>query len=302
MKVEYQLFLYLTVFFFVAAVIYGIFAGADEPAGVVAIALTGGLSLIVGSFLWFSARRLEQTRPEDNVDAEVSDGAGELGFFSPGSYWPICIAGSAAVFAIATAFMLIWLMVVAGFPGDDHLRPALRVPPGPRRPLSSAEHVASATRGEVAPPGSHLVRTRRIRSDPSSPRSLGSSVSHFCTGAPDARVGHGVPTEYHDRSAPAARSSVCCFGISRVVSTPTRAAPPRPARSPSCPAWCRQSQRRLRPLRPAASGRQPSETCRRSSRTRPDADGFTSGSDLAVPQNTRAATLPVGEWRLCGAN
>ena len=114
MKVEYRLFLFLALFFFGAAILYGVFAGRDEPAGVVAIALTGGLALIVGSFLWFSARRLEQVRPEDNLDAEVSDGAGDLGFFSPGSYWPICIAGSAAVTAIATAFMLIWLMIFAG--------------------------------------------------------------------------------------------------------------------------------------------------------------------------------------------
>ncbi len=114
MKVEYRLFLWLAAFFFLAAVIYGVFAGADEPAGVVAIALTGGLSLIVGSFLWFSARRLQQIRPEDNVTAEVSDGAGELGFFSPGSYWPICIAGSAAVFAVGTAFFQVWLMLLTG--------------------------------------------------------------------------------------------------------------------------------------------------------------------------------------------
>ena len=112
MKVEYRLFLWLAVFFFVAALIYGIFAGADEPVGVVGIALTGGLSLIVGSFLWFSGRRLQQERPEDNLDAEVSDGAGELGFFSPGSYWPICIAGSAAVFAVGTAFLQVWLMII----------------------------------------------------------------------------------------------------------------------------------------------------------------------------------------------
>jgi hypothetical protein len=114
MKVEARLFLFLAAFFFGAAVLYGIFAGADEPAGVVAIGLTGGLSLIIGSFLEFSGRRLQQIRPEDNLSAEVSDGAGEMGFFSPGSYWPICIAGSAAVFAIATAFLLSWLMIIAG--------------------------------------------------------------------------------------------------------------------------------------------------------------------------------------------
>ncbi|MEO5834289.1 MAG: cytochrome c oxidase subunit 4 [Nakamurella sp.] len=112
MKVEYRLFLLLAVFFFGIAVVYAIFAGADEPVGVVGFGLTGGLSLIVGSFLWFSARRLQQIRPEDNVEAEVSDGAGELGFFSPGSYWPICIAGSAAVFAVGTAFLQVWLMLL----------------------------------------------------------------------------------------------------------------------------------------------------------------------------------------------
>jgi len=113
MSVEYRLFIWLAAFFFAAAVIYGIFAGGDEPAGVIAIGLTGGLALIVGTFLWFAGRRLEQVRPEDNVDAEVADGAGELGFFSPGSYWPLVLAGTAAVFAIATAFLLVWMMVIA---------------------------------------------------------------------------------------------------------------------------------------------------------------------------------------------
>ncbi len=114
MKVEYKLFLYLAVFFFVTAALYAVFAGRREPVGVVAIALTGGLALIIGSFLWFSGRRLQQIRPEDNISAEVSDGAGDLGFFSPGSYWPICIAGSAAVLAIATAFLMSWLMIIGG--------------------------------------------------------------------------------------------------------------------------------------------------------------------------------------------
>ncbi len=113
MKVEYRLFIILAGFFLIAAVIYGIFAGADEPAGVVAIGLTGGLALIVGSFLWFSSRRLQQIRPEDNINADVADGAGELGFFSPGSYWPITLAGTAAVLAIATAFLYVWLMIIA---------------------------------------------------------------------------------------------------------------------------------------------------------------------------------------------
>jgi hypothetical protein len=113
MKIEYRLFLGLTVFFFVAAGIYGFVAGERDPAGTVALALSGGLSLIVASFLWFSGRRLQHVRPEDDLHAEVSDGAGEIGFFSPGSYWPFTLAGAAAVMAIATAFLLVWMMVIA---------------------------------------------------------------------------------------------------------------------------------------------------------------------------------------------
>ena len=41
-----------------------------------------GLALITGTFFRFVARRLD-TRPEDYEDAEIIDGAGELGFYSP---------------------------------------------------------------------------------------------------------------------------------------------------------------------------------------------------------------------------
>jgi hypothetical protein len=112
MRVEAWIFLALTVFFFFAAILYGIFAGAVEPVGVVALALTGGLSLIIGTFLMFSARRLDRARPEDDDNADVADGAGEMGFFSPGSYWPFMMALSAAATAVATAFLLVWLMII----------------------------------------------------------------------------------------------------------------------------------------------------------------------------------------------
>ncbi|WP_026421446.1 cytochrome c oxidase subunit 4 [Actinokineospora inagensis] len=110
MKVEARLFDITTGFFFLAAIVYGVWAG--EPVGTVGLILTGGLSLIVGSYFHFVSRRLEQ-RPEDNPDAEVSDGAGELGFFSPGSYWPVGLAASAAMAGFAMAFWQIWLLVIA---------------------------------------------------------------------------------------------------------------------------------------------------------------------------------------------
>lgn len=118
MKVEGRIFLGIAAFAFVMAVLYGLWAkyGAFdhriEPVGLVALLLTGGLCLIIGTFFEFVARRLERPRPEDNPKAEVSDGAGEVGFFSPGSYWPVTMAMAAAVVAVAMAFWLVWLLVV----------------------------------------------------------------------------------------------------------------------------------------------------------------------------------------------
>jgi hypothetical protein len=110
MKVEARIFDLITVFSFLVAVVYGVWS--KEPVGIVALALTGGLALIVGTYFRFVSRRIEQ-RPEDNPNAEISDGAGDLGFFSPGSYWPIALAASAATAGVAMAFWHIWLLVIA---------------------------------------------------------------------------------------------------------------------------------------------------------------------------------------------
>jgi hypothetical protein len=129
MKVEARLFDVTTAFFFLAAIVYGFWS--KEPVGIVGLILTGGLSLIIGSYFHFVARRVEK-RPEDNPDAEISDGAGEVGFFSAGSYWPVAIAASGGVAAVSLAFWQIWLLViglvlvlasVAGLVFEYHTRP-----------------------------------------------------------------------------------------------------------------------------------------------------------------------------------
>ncbi|MEU5842809.1 cytochrome c oxidase subunit 4 [Rhodococcus sp. NPDC047139] len=116
MKIEAKLFEVVTVFFVLVAIVYGTFTGLSERgiewAGLTAIVLSAGLTLIVGTYFRFVARRLD-TRPEDYEDAEISDGAGDLGFFSAGSYWPILLAGAAAFAAISLAFFQPWLIVVA---------------------------------------------------------------------------------------------------------------------------------------------------------------------------------------------
>jgi Cytochrome c oxidase subunit IV len=115
MHIEARLFEFLTAFFVLSAVVYSaltaIFGeGGVEWAGATALVMTAGLTLITGTFFRFVARRLD-TRPEDYEDAEISDGAGELGFYSPHSWWPIVIALSASVAAVGIALWLPWLIV-----------------------------------------------------------------------------------------------------------------------------------------------------------------------------------------------
>jgi hypothetical protein len=114
MKIEGRIFIVLTVYFFAVAALYGWWTGHDstiEWAGLAALVLSGGLLGIIGTYLQFIARRIEP-RPEDRSDAEISDGAGDLGFFSPGSYWPLGIAMSASVVAYGLAFRQWWMVVV----------------------------------------------------------------------------------------------------------------------------------------------------------------------------------------------
>ena len=77
--------------------------------GTVALLLSGLLCLMCGGFFWFVSRRIDP-RPEDRPDAEISEGAGEIGFFSPGSYWPFGVALAAATGGIGLVFMMWWLI------------------------------------------------------------------------------------------------------------------------------------------------------------------------------------------------
>ena len=117
MRIESRVFLLIAGFCFLSAFGYGYFSHQSangsgvEVVGVVALALSGGLCFIMGTFFSFVARRID-LRPEDRGDAEIAEGAGELGFFSPGSYWPVGIAGSAAVTGMGLAFAQLWLAII----------------------------------------------------------------------------------------------------------------------------------------------------------------------------------------------
>jgi len=115
MKIEARVFLFTALFCFVAAGIYGYWTNRDqgqiEYAGLASLILSGGLLGLAGSFFWFVSRRIDP-RPEDRDDAEIAEGAGTLGFFSPGSYWPFGLALSATVTGAGAAMVQVWLVAL----------------------------------------------------------------------------------------------------------------------------------------------------------------------------------------------
>ena len=110
MKTEYKFFAVITAFLFVACGVYAWWTSYDSPdgriewVGVVALALSGLLCLMCGGYFWFVARRID-LRPEDRDD-------GEIGFFSPGSYYPFGLALAAVIAGLGLVFLYWWLIAV----------------------------------------------------------------------------------------------------------------------------------------------------------------------------------------------
>jgi cytochrome c oxidase subunit IV len=108
MKVEGWLFVGCAAFFAIMDVIYWHYS--KDPTGTTALALAVALAFLTGFYLLFTGRRLPP-RPEDRPDAEIAEGTGELGFFSPHSWWPLITGLSAAVAALGAAVGW-WLFLI----------------------------------------------------------------------------------------------------------------------------------------------------------------------------------------------
>ncbi len=108
MKTSWILFVGLSIFYAILNLVYWQLGG--EAVGITAIALSAGLALIVGFYLWFTDRRLGNLLPEDNQQGEIADSAGEIGFFSPHSWWPLPVALSAS--ALALGLIIGWWLVL----------------------------------------------------------------------------------------------------------------------------------------------------------------------------------------------
>ncbi len=96
MKIESRIFLFMFPFFIVIGVVYGFMVEWKEWVGFLAIPVTGLMTAMIGYYLASNARHLEGGRPEDRLDAEIHEGSGEQGLFSPWSWWPLALGLSAA--------------------------------------------------------------------------------------------------------------------------------------------------------------------------------------------------------------
>ena len=111
MVTNWRLFGGLSVFYVVITIIYWQVDG--EPLGITGMLLSSFLAGMVGFYLWFTQRRIGTVLPEDNVTAEISDGAGELGFYSPHSWWPLPVALSMCVAGMG--LLIGWWLTLIGF-------------------------------------------------------------------------------------------------------------------------------------------------------------------------------------------
>jgi Cytochrome c oxidase subunit IV len=108
LKAEAWIFAICTVFLVLVSPSYWLIT--NDWTGTSALVMTTLLTLMVTIYLGFHASNMEP-RPEDRKDAEIADGAGELGFFPPYSWWPLWCGACLAVMVLGVV-MGWWLFII----------------------------------------------------------------------------------------------------------------------------------------------------------------------------------------------
>jgi ABC-type antimicrobial peptide transport system permease subunit len=109
MRSETWIFVICSVFFVLVAPAYWLITG--DPTGTSALTMTFLLTTLVAFYLGFHAKNMDP-RPEDRKEAEIADGAGELGFFPPYSWWPLWCGLTLAM--IVLGVVIGWWLVIIG--------------------------------------------------------------------------------------------------------------------------------------------------------------------------------------------
>ncbi len=121
MKVEAWIFGVTTVFLVLVTPAYWLVTDSTDKGGdwtgTSALVMTGLLTLMVALYLGFHAKKMD-ARPEDRKDGEIADGAGELGFFPPYSWWPLWCGATLGVMVFGVAAGAWWLFIIGSVVGS----------------------------------------------------------------------------------------------------------------------------------------------------------------------------------------
>jgi hypothetical protein len=109
MKFMWKMFLGIAIFYAILAVVYHQLS--SEIIGTAALTLSTGLAALIAFYFWYTSKRVG-LQPQDNDEGEIHEGAGELGFFSPGSWWPLAVAATSIV--VGLGLILGWWLTVIG--------------------------------------------------------------------------------------------------------------------------------------------------------------------------------------------
>ena len=113
MKAETWIFVTTTIFFALVTPAYWLITG--DWTGTSALTMAALLVAMVSLYIGFHAARMEP-RPEDRKDGEIADGAGELGFFPPYSWWPLWCGATLGICVLGVVFGW-WLFIIGAFLG-----------------------------------------------------------------------------------------------------------------------------------------------------------------------------------------
>jgi hypothetical protein len=99
----------ITGFFLVVSAMYTVWSLLDpnhgyvEWVGTIALLFIAFMGAMIAIYLRKTYRAQGGELPEDILTADIDDGEPELGEFSPWSWWPLVLAGSAMVFLLGLA-------------------------------------------------------------------------------------------------------------------------------------------------------------------------------------------------------
>ncbi|MEV5002918.1 cytochrome c oxidase subunit 4 [Nocardioides sp. LML1-1-1.1] len=115
MKIEAWIFGVTTIFLVLVSPAYWFITDAGDSGadwtGTSALVMTTLLCAMVTAYLGVHAQKMD-LRPEDRKDGEIAEGAGELGFFPPYSWWPLWCALTLGVIVFSVAVLAWWLMII----------------------------------------------------------------------------------------------------------------------------------------------------------------------------------------------